>query len=141
MLIRKMVADDAERGFYDVLSNLSDVTPLNTDQTNNIMSKRQRQGITTFVAIEDNKVVGTASVFIEDKFTHGGYRVAHIEDVVVSNSRKERGLGTMLVNAIIRSCVDNKCNRIILSCNEEVVGFYKKLDFYEHGVEMRLELH
>ena len=48
------------------------------------------------VAVDNNKIVGSTTLFIEQKFIHDGGLVGHIEDVVVRKDYEGRGIGMKL---------------------------------------------
>ena len=88
----------------------------------------------------DEVVTGTATVFIEDKFLHCGSRVGHIEDVVVDNTRRTKGVGRSLIETCIEHAEDNGCYKVILDCASDVIPFYKKCGFMPTGYTMRYNL-
>ena len=53
------------------------------------------------VAIADKKIVGSTTLFIEQKFIHDGGLVGHIEDVVVRKDYEGQGIGMKLVISLI----------------------------------------
>ena len=101
------------------------------------MKKRWADGIQTLVALEDDKVVGTASLLFEEKFKG---RAAHLEDVAVREDRQRNGIGRTLVNHCIDVSKFECCYKIILDCDEDNEEFYRKCGFYKHESQMRLDL-
>ena len=86
------------------------------------------------------KIVGTASILIEQKFIHNGSCVGHIEDVVVHKNYEGKGIGSLLIKKCIEIAKEYKCYKIILDCNSSKTGFYEKFGFKSNSLCMRLDL-
>jgi glucosamine-phosphate N-acetyltransferase len=129
-------ADIYNKGFIDSLAQLSPINP-DSRLLERVYYDRQHTGIRTFVAVADDEIIGTASLYIEAKFTHNGGKVAHIEDVGVLPDYQGLGVGAMLINHILEIAGLCDCYKVILQCNDKVAPFYKKLGFNKVGNEMR----
>lgn len=105
-----------------------------------IYYERQHVGIRTMVVTIGDKVVATASIFIETKFIHSGGKVARIEDVAVHAEYKKNGIGKSLVTFLVNVAKDAGCYKVVLNCSPQVVGFYESLSFKKHDYGMRLNL-
>ena len=81
------------------------------------------------VAIDDNKVVGTTTLLIEQKFIHQGGLVGHIEDVVIRKDYEGTGIGIKLVLSLLEYAKKKQCYKTILDCNDNVKPFYEKIGF------------
>ena len=66
--------------------------------------------------------------------------MGHIEDVVVLEEYRGKGFGNILMKKLIEIGREEGCYKIVLNCNQENVGYYKKLGFIEKGTEMSLYL-
>ena len=83
---------------------------------------------------ENNRqIIGTIKVLIEKKFYNEQCYVGHIEDVVVDNCYRGQGYGRNMVQMAIKLCQEKGCYKIVLSCNDQNVGFYKKLGLTIEG--------
>jgi glucosamine-phosphate N-acetyltransferase len=91
-----------------------------------------------FVYELENKIVGMATILIEQKFIHGGSRVGHIEDVVVSSKCRNLGIGKKLISKCLDIAKERKCYKVILDCNEENTKFYEKINFVKFGNSMKI---
>ena len=82
------------------------------------------------------KIIGTASALIEHKMLHYGSKVGHIEDVVVANRTRAKGIGKSLVERCIEFCRTNGCYKVILDCSNENIPFYENCGFrvVQHGM-------
>jgi glucosamine-phosphate N-acetyltransferase len=83
-------------------------------------------------------IVGSVTIFIETKLIHNFGKVAHIEDVIVDNTCRGRGLGKMLVQKCIDYAKIHDCYKIILNCSDENIPFYEKCGFSKKENEMAL---
>ena len=136
--IREISADDLN-ALQDVLSNLSAVG-LDPGDAQLVYDIREHREVMTYGYFEDDRLVGTISLLVEQKFIHNGGLVGHIEDAAVRSDCGGRGIGRALVAHAVEKCRDKGCYKVILDCAENLVGFYGKSGFREAGVCMRLDL-
>jgi len=137
--IRQMYATDLNRGFLDTLAALRP-TGLTAERAVEVFRFRLRQKIQTYVALVNDRVVGTASLLIEPKFIHNGGLVGHVEDVAVHPDQQGLGLGKLLVDKLIDECREAGCYKIILDCEESLVAFYERRGFRRWCGAMRMDL-
>jgi glucosamine-phosphate N-acetyltransferase len=104
------------------------------------LGERLAKNNLTYVAVEQEKVIGTASLLIETKLIHNGSKVGHIEDVAVHPAHQGKGIGKALVDHLVECCRNADCYKVILDCKEGVAPFYEKLGFHRHEIAMRLDL-
>lgn len=140
--IREIELYDIKKGFLNVLTNLSEVGDLNLHDALKILEIIKRNPFhKIFVAVDDGcEVIGTITLLVEPKFIHVGGFVAHIEDVVVRKGYERKGIGRALMRTAIEHAKELGCYKCILACNESVAGFYEKLGFRRHEIEMRMDL-
>lgn len=99
-----------------------------------------------YIAWENNTAIGTYSILLEEKINRGlisktiTQKVAHIEEVVVSQHYRGMGIGKMMMEHAINRCKELGCYKIILDCSRDNVPFYEKCGFKEHEVCMRVDL-
>lgn len=141
--VREISVTDLQRGFFETLSNLTEVGKISEDHQN---AKKILHEITSdpsykiFVAVKkDGEIVGSNTLLIEQKFIHNGGKVGHIEDVVTKKGYEGMGIGTALVGGSLRFARQMKCYKVILDCSEENVPFYKKIGFKDYGASMRYD--
>jgi glucosamine-phosphate N-acetyltransferase len=138
LIVREMYGFDLTQDFLDTVGSLAPAN-LTLDQAKIVFRERLRKGIRTFVACLDNRIVGTASLFTEEKFIHQGGRSGHIEDVAVHKDFQKHGVGAALVRHVVEQARADKCYKVILNCREETAAFYEKLGFRRHDIGMRLD--
>lgn len=139
IVIRPMYATDIQRGFLAAIAALKPCE-LTDEEAVEVFRKRMRQKIMTYVAIKEDRVIGTATLLIEPKFIHSGGVVGHIEDVAVHQAFQHHGLGGRLVKHLLDVCRQHKCYKVILDCAEAVIPFYEKLGFHRWERAMRIDL-
>jgi glucosamine-phosphate N-acetyltransferase len=137
--IREMTALDLNHGFLQSLSALADVD-LTVEEASEVFRTRLRTGVRTYVACVGDRVVGTASLLVEQKFIHRGGRVAHVEDVAVHPEYRHLGVGRALMDHCTAQARKLRCYKVILSCLERLVPFYAQFGFRPHDVGMRRDL-
>ena len=80
-----------------------------------------------FVACKDNRVIGFALYYIRYS-TWKGQRM-YLEDILVTEAWRGKGIGTMLMEALIAEAKNKKLHGIswqVLDWNEPAINFYKK---------------
>ena len=120
----------------DVVNILIDSFSNNYDKEINesIFSSNEVDGI---VAVEEGDVLGYASIHYLKKITR---KSGIIEDVVVKENQRGKGIGKLLVKNLIEKAKKNNCDKIILSSSEKNLNFYKKLGFQKNEFEMIMRI-
>ena len=120
----------------DVIKILIDSFSKNYDKKINesIFSSDEVDGI---VALEKGNVLGYASIHYIKKITR---KSGIIEDVVVKENQRGKGIGKLLVNNLIEKAKKNNCDKIILSSSEKNLKFYEKLGFQKNEFEMIMRI-
>ena len=120
----------------DVVNILIDSFSKNYDKEINesIFSSDEVDGI---VAMEEGNVLGYASIHYIKKITR---KSGIIEDVVVKENQRGKGIGKLLVKNLIEKAKKNNCDKIILSSSEKNLKFYEKLGFQKNEFEMIMRI-
>ncbi len=140
MKIREIEKSDLEKGFLESLDSLRKASDLDLGKAKEIFENiKSNPNHKIFVAIVDEKVVGSTTLFIEPKFIHQGGLVGHIEDVVVSKEFQGKGIGEKLIEASLDFAKNNGCYKTILDCSEDIKPFYEKIGFKKHSNAMRFD--
>jgi glucosamine-phosphate N-acetyltransferase len=139
--IRELQLKDlSNESFYQTLSALKPVKDLASGLAEEIFNDCQTKGIETYVAVDNEKIVGTVRLLFEAKFYHQGRLAAHIEDVAINPNYQGRGIGRMLLKYAIEYCRTRNCYKIVLSCDDAVTPFYQKQGFIKHENCLRYSL-
>ena len=138
--IREIEEDDLERGFLETLDYLRNVSGLDKNKAREILKKiKQNPNHIIHVAIDDKKIVGSTTLFIEQKFIHDGGLVGHIEDVVVRKDYEGKGIGIRLVTSLLERAKEKNCYKTILDCKDDVKQFYERIGFKHESNGMRYD--
>ena len=138
--IREIEEDDIEKGFLETLDFLRNASGLDKNKTKEILKKiKQNPDHIIHVAIDDKKIIGSTTLFIEQKFIHDGGLVGHIEDVVVRKDYEGQGIGMKLVISLLDVAKQKKCYKTILNCEDNLRPFYEKIGFKKATNEMRYD--
>ena len=130
IIIREIEEEDLDRGFLEVLDNLRMASDLDDPKAKEVLEKiKQNPNHRIHVAVDGNKVVGTTTLFIEQKFIHRGGLVGHIEDVVIRKDYEGTGIGIKLVLSLLEYAKKKQCYKTILDCNDNVKPFYERMGF------------
>jgi len=144
-IIRKLCKDDYVSNYLQLLGQdftINEGAISFADFTNYIDKLQATQQI---LVIEHNEndntspfIIGSSTIFIETKLIHNFGKVAHIEDVIVHNEFRGKGLGKLLLDKCIEIAKQNGCYKIILDCSVDNCPFYEKCGFIQKGVQMAL---
>ena len=138
--IREIEKSDLEKGFLESLDSLRKASDLESGKAQEVFDKiKSNPNHKIFVAIIDEKVVGSTTLFIEPKFIHQGGFVGHIEDVVVAKEFHRKGIGEKLIKASLDFAKNNGCYKTILDCSDDIKPFYEKIGFKKHSNSMRFD--
>jgi glucosamine-phosphate N-acetyltransferase len=138
--IRKLQEKDLFNGFLESLDSLRKASDLKPKKAKIIFKKmRSIPDHVIYVAVRDSKIIGAATIFVEQKFIHQGGKVGHIEDVVVNKEHQGEGIGLKLIKALIQYAEKKGCYKTVLDCTDEVMPFYKKLGFKHFSNSMRID--
>lgn len=139
LVLRQLQYADFERGFPDILSQLTDVGAVTRKALGERLQQLRCSGACVVIVLHDtidDTIVGTASLFIESKFIHSNGKVGHIEDVVVSEAQRGKNLGKALIDVLKATAEKHGCYKTILDCAESRVPFYEKCGMSVKGMQM-----
>ena len=140
IIIREIQEGDIEKGFLDSLDFLRKASDIDKSKANEILKKIiQDQNHIIHVAVDDEKIVGSTTLLIEQKFIHDGGLVGHIEDVVVCKDYEGKGIGMKIVMSLLDVAKERKCYKTILDCKDDVKQFYERIGFKHESSGMRFD--
>ena len=138
--IREIEDGDLEKGFLETLDFLRKASDIDKNKANEILKKiQQNSNHIINVAVDDNKIVGSTTLLIEQKFIHDGGLVGHIEDVVVRKDYEGKGIGIKLVTSLLERAKEKNCYKTILDCKDDVKQFYERIGFKRESNGMRYD--
>lgn len=93
-----------------------------------------------FVVESDDKIIATGSICWKMGFIHDGKLVATLEDIVVDEAYRGKGIGRFLIENLIKTAWQNdQCYKIVLNCCDTHAPMYEKFGFkrVNHQMEIR----
>ena len=136
MIIRNIEINDFNKGYLELLSQLSNTINVESKNKFTDFIKKLNQNHKIIIIEIDNKIVATGTLLIENKIIHNFSKVGHIEDIVVDTTTRGYGLGKIIINYLSDLAKENGCYKVILNCIETNIGFYEKCDFVKKEVQM-----
>lgn len=95
-----------------------------------------------FTATENGKILGWAYLYLIFQDRHKE-PYGLMENVYVESEFRNKGIGTKLVNLIIKEAKKRNCYKLIGTSrfkNKRVHGFYQNFGFDKYGFEFRMDL-
>jgi glucosamine-phosphate N-acetyltransferase len=137
MQFRNLQKNDFNLGYLDLLSQLTEVNKNNIsfEKFSNFINKLD-ENHKIIIIINNNKIIATGTLLIENKIIHSISKVGHIEDIVVDSNSKGLGIGKQIVNYLTNLAKENNCYKVILNCNDHNIGFYQKCGYQKKETQM-----
>jgi len=133
LYIRPLQVDDFDKGYLELLKQLTSVGNVTKEQFENRFSLMKSCKGTYFnTVIVDksiDKVVGAASLIVERKFIHECANRGIIEEVIVSDQYRGKSLGRLIVQTLVELGKSLDCYKITLNCTDQMIAFYERLGF------------
>lgn len=130
--VRPLRTGDYDKGFLQLLSQLTDVGNITRDQFLNRFHQMKSSGGYYVVVVEDlnnGKIIACATLVAEQKFIHNCALRGHLEDVVVNNNYRGKHLGKLIVKVILQLARYCHCYKLTLECQDHLIPFYESLGF------------
>lgn len=96
-----------------------------------------------YVAVRDERVVGSFALLVMDNLGHQGARSGVVEDVFVAPDCQGQGIGQAMMRHALRLCGEKGCYKLALSSalgRTRAHAFYASLGFEQHGYSFRITL-
>lgn len=138
-VVREIRQSDLEKGFFKTLANLTKVgnIPHDTKRANliyNNLKSSTKSRIFVAVKVDDEEVIGSVTLILEQKFIHDGGICAHIEDVATKQEYEGIGVATSLIKTAVEFARKNDCYKVILDCRNELKRFYEDNGFSNYDM-------
>ena len=118
-----------------LLGELTTVSDMTNEQFYKHIQEINNMG-QIIIGVEDETIVCSGTIIIEPKIIHGGRPAGHIEDIVVLEKWRNKGIAKELLNQLKKIAIEQKCYKIILDCNNRLVNFYENSGFSKKGIQM-----
>lgn len=120
-----------------LLGELTTVSDITNEYFFETISKINYMGeIIVGIDEESQTIICSGTIIIEPKIIHGATPVGHIEDIVVLEKWRNKGIAKNLLEYLREIAINKNCYKIILDCNEWLVSFYEKSGFSKKGIQM-----
>ena len=138
MEIRKIVLNDLDE-IFNLLNQLYD-NKLNYEKFKEIYKMKLNDKNSYYiVAIENNKIIGVLTLELQIKL-HRAKKQSFIEDLIVDESYRNRGIGKALLQNAVNYAKNNDCEVIELTSyinNEKAHKFYQNNGFIKHSYKFK----
>lgn len=94
-----------------------------------------------FVAMDDGRIDGTFALLIFEALGYRAAPVGVLEDVLVNQKARGRGIGKAMMEFAMDRCREAGCYKMMLSSNlrrEDAHRFYESLGFKKHGYSFQI---
>ena len=133
LLVRSLSLEDYDRGFLELLGQLTSVGEISRDQWEQRWREMKECSGTYYVIViedlENKRVIGAATMVMEKKFIHSCGSVGRLEDVVVSDQYRGRQLGKLVVSVATQLAVKLGAYKVTLNCNDKMIKFYSSIGY------------
>jgi GNAT superfamily N-acetyltransferase len=96
-----------------------------------------------YVALREDAIVGTFALLVMDNLAHVGAPSAVVEDVIVDEAIRGRGVGGAMMKFAMKVTAECGCYKLTLSSNlrrTDAHAFYRSLGFEQHGISFLVNL-
>ncbi|KAF7266441.1 hypothetical protein GWI33_020234 [Rhynchophorus ferrugineus] len=131
-LVRPLMIDDFEKGYLQLLSQLTVVGNVTKADFEAQFKKMQKAGAYFVTVVEDirhSKIIASATLVTELKFIHQCSERARLEDVVVNNTYRGKQLGKLIVLTVTLLAKKLGCYKMSLDCKDPLIPFYQSLGY------------
>jgi glucosamine-phosphate N-acetyltransferase len=125
------------KNYLNLLNQLSNTTVYDEKKFFNFVDNLPKN-IKIYLLYDEDKIVGSGTLLIENKIIHNFKNVGHIEDIVVDKNTRGKGYGRIIINHLIDESKNLDCYKIILNCCNNCISFYEKFGFQNKNNEMSI---
>lgn len=133
-MIRKLKYTDYLLGYMDLINIFTRIKQNKTFNEFKENFKKIKSDI--FVIEKDHKIIASISILIDYNFHNNFKGIGHIGELVIDSDYQHMGYGSQMITYAIKFCIEKKCYKISLNCNDETTQFYIKNGFKIKGLEM-----
>lgn len=131
-IIRVLNENDYHLQYINLLQQLTTVGKISFEDFKSFCQKNHN----IYVIEHDNIIIATITLLIEEKIIHEFGKVGHIEDVVIHENYRNRGIGKQMVTFATKLAKDEGCYKVILNCSNKNVVFYENCGYEKKEYEM-----
>ena len=139
MEVRPLLMGDYELGIMNLLGQLTEAPPIKFED---FVKQYIKFGYNTSIYVledeEKKRIIGYGAIYIDYKFYRNCKNVGHIEDIIIDEEYRGKGLSKLIITKLLECAKEKECYKIILNCKDEYVGYYQKMGFKLDGNTMIL---
>lgn len=83
-------------------------------------------------------LVGTACLYIQPRYYRDGAKSAIVEDIVIDEQYRGRGVGSKLLSTILQYAHERQFYKVTLQCSDDKVHFYEQCGFKQVNANMEV---
>ncbi|XP_017890703.1 probable glucosamine 6-phosphate N-acetyltransferase [Ceratina calcarata] len=132
LVIRPLKSGDYDRGFLQLLTQLTQVGNISREQFLNRFHMMRSTNSYYVIVVEDvslGSIVATSMLVVEQKFVHNCALKGRLEDVVVDDKYRGKHLGKLVVKIATLLAHYLQCYKVSLDCKDHLIPFYESLGF------------
>ena len=102
----------------------------------NIWDDIEKNNIKYFIAKDNKKIIGSCFICIIPNLTHNGEYIGFIENVIVDENYRKKGIGKKLIEMAIEYAKESNCYKVTLQSGitrKNAHKFYEKIGFNGEG--------
>jgi glucosamine-phosphate N-acetyltransferase len=135
--ISKLTESDVlNSSYFDLINYFTREISITKDYVVKNFDKLQTVNFRTYVVKYNGHVIGTGKIILEYKCHNNFKKMGHLEDIVISEKYKNKGVGKYLVLFLMKVAKNEGCYKVILNCNEVLIPFYLKCGLTKKGDEL-----
>ena len=138
MEVRKVKLEDIDRVF-ELLNILYSGKIQYDGFKKRYIKKLGENKVFNIVAVENNQIIGVLTSELHEKL-HRNNLELFIEDLIVDEKKRSKGIGTALLNEAIIFARKNHCEVVELTSyndNDKAHEFYQKNGFINHSIDFK----
>jgi glucosamine-phosphate N-acetyltransferase len=128
--------DDYDSGYLELMQEFSNYKK---DVSREVFEQYVANSVDRRIMVlrnTDQKIIGAGTIFKIEKLHNNA--IGQIEDVMISEQYRGKGLGKFIVRNLTQIGLDDfLCYKVVLNCLDKNIGFYDKCDFETTGVQMK----
>jgi GNAT superfamily N-acetyltransferase len=123
--------------------NISPSENCDINKANIIWDNIENNNIKYILAKDNNKIIGSCYICIIPNLTYNGKSICFIENVIIDEKYRKKGIGKKLMETVVKYAKGNNCYKIVLLSGIKREGahkFYEKIGFNgesKKGFELR----
>lgn len=138
----KLKPSEINREYLDILSQLSpndDLSLLSIEEARKSHLMQIHRGRTNYILTKDGELIGLGSIIFDYRIPYFPRPSAHVEDIAIKKDLHGFGYGRYLMDKIKEEAHKKNAYKIILSCADYNIAFYKKCGFIHTSATMRYD--